>query len=300
MKGIGQYKDVTPELEQIQDSGSSSLYVACYQDQYFDRSWHHHPEYELLLITHGYGQRFVGDHSEHFKEGDLVLMGPRLPHAWISDPEYTEDSSEKYCRSVYIQFKASLFHTGFEHLAEFKGIQKLLQRSQRGLKVAGRSKESIVKIMTELPDMGPMDRLLGLIRILDLIHSSQNKVLASEHYLEEKIFFKSRRMTRIHHHLVEHYRRDVSLDEAAELVNMTRTSFCRFFKNQTGTTYTYYLNRIRIDFAQRLLQNTEMQIKEVGYDCGFISIPYFHQTFKRMAGISPLQYRISGRSGQGF
>lgn len=300
MKGIGQYKDSTPELEQVQDSGSSSLFVASYQDQYFDRSWHHHPEYELLLITHGSGQRFVGDHSEHFKEGDLVLMGPRLPHAWISDPAFFEPSSEKDCRSVYIQFKASLFESGFEHLTEFKGIQKLLQRAQRGLKVTGRSKDLISGIMTELPDMGPMDRLLGLIRMLDLINSSPNKTLASEDYLEEKIFFKSRRMTRIHHHLVEHYRRDVSLKEAAGLVNMTRTSFCRFFKNQTGTTYTYYLNRIRIDFARRLLQNTEMQIKEVGYECGFISIPYFHQTFKKMTGTSPRQFRVSGAAGHGF
>lgn len=296
MEGIGQYKDITPELEQIHDSGSSSLFVACYQDRYFDRSWHHHPEYELLLITNGFGQRFVGDHSEQFKEGDLVLMGPRLPHAWISDPVFREPSSEKICRSVYIQFKASLFDSGFENLNELRGVQKLLQRSKRGLKVTGSLKDSIIGSITELPDMDPLERLLGLIRILDMINSSPNKTLASEDYLEEKIFFKSRRMTRIHHHLVENYRRDVSLDEAAGLVNMTRTSFCRFFKNQTGSTYTYYLNRIRIDFARRLLQNTEMHIKEVGYDCGFSSIPYFHQTFKRFTGISPRQFRLGGGS----
>lgn len=291
MDQIGQYKDTTPEIEQIENSGSSSLFVACYQDQYFERNWHHHPEYELLLITHGYGQRFVGDHSEPFAEGDLVLMGPRLPHAWRSDPVFMKADSEHYCRSVYVQFKASLFDVGFKNLAEFQGIQKLLQRSRRGLKVTGRTKESIIEIMTGLPGSDPLDRLLGLIRILKLMNATQNRLLASERYVEEKINFKSKRMTRIHRHLVEHFRSDVPLDEAAGLVNMTRTSFCRFFKNQTGSNYTHYLNRIRIDFAQRLLQSNEMQIKEVAYDCGFRSTSYFNQTFKRYSGMSPRQFR---------
>ncbi len=292
MKGKGQYKDITPELEQIDETGSHSLFVAIYQDQYFDRSWHQHPEYELLLITHGYGQRFVGDHSEHFSEGDLVLMGPRLPHAWISAPEFMDPSNEKYCRSVYIQFKASLFNREMSGLTEFHGIQQLLQRSQRGLKVGGKSRDAIIENMSGLLGSAPLDRLLGLIRILDLISVSQNMLLASESYVEEKIFFKSKRMMRIHQHLVENFRRDVPLHEAAGLVNMTKTSFCRFFKNQTGSPYTAYLNHIRIDFSRRLLQNTEMQIKEVGYDCGFNSISYFNQTFKRHCGISPRQYRM--------
>ena len=54
------------------------------------------------------------------------------------------------------------------------------------------------------------------------------------------------------------------LQEVADLVNMTSTSFCRFFKSQTNSTFTEHLNGIRIDFANKLLQNTEIQIKEIG------------------------------------
>jgi len=291
MKVGRQYADTIPELERIDNSESSSLYVGVYQDRYFERSWHHHPEYELILITHGQGRRLVGDHSEMFTAGDLVLMGTQLPHAWISDRDYKEPESDTFSRSIYVQFKETLFESGFQGISEFQGISKLLLNSRRGMKVGGRNKDRVVEIMTSLPEAEPVDRLLTLVKMLDLIMGSFYKLLASEGYLSEKIYFKSKRMTRIHQFLVEQFRDELTLLEVAELVNMTRTSFCRFFKSQTGSTFTEYLNRIRIDFARKLLRNTEMQIKEIGYECGFTSISYFNHTFKRITGTSPRLYR---------
>src|SRR3954454_13540183 len=46
--------------------------------------WHHHPEYELTLTLNSRGQRFIGDHVGDYEDGDLVLIGPNLPHTWFS------------------------------------------------------------------------------------------------------------------------------------------------------------------------------------------------------------------------
>ena len=46
--------------------------------------WHHHPELELTLTLNSVGQRFVGDHVGSYGHGDLVLVGPNLPHTWAS------------------------------------------------------------------------------------------------------------------------------------------------------------------------------------------------------------------------
>ena len=46
--------------------------------------WHHHPEFELTLTLNSRGLRFIGDHVGEYDDGDLVLLGPNLPHTWAS------------------------------------------------------------------------------------------------------------------------------------------------------------------------------------------------------------------------
>ena len=51
-----------------------------------DSSWHYHPQYELLYISQSTGIRFVGDNVSPFVPGELVLVGPYLPHLWRNEP----------------------------------------------------------------------------------------------------------------------------------------------------------------------------------------------------------------------
>lgn len=55
---------LSAELENVEISERSSFHVGKYRDSYFRRSWHYHPEFEILLISKGYGTRMVGDHFE--------------------------------------------------------------------------------------------------------------------------------------------------------------------------------------------------------------------------------------------
>lgn len=288
MKAQGQYLHAIPELEQVRDEPTSSLYLGRYDEPYFERSWHHHSEYELLLITGGKGMRYVGDSGEAFGKGDLVLLGPRLPHAWISD---RRTGIEERASSVYVQFRGSVFDAAFAGLPELKGVMEVLRRSARGLVVNGRAREACTAMMEALPEAGETERLLKLLMMLDLIGKGKVRYLSSVDYLSRQVSFKSRRMLKIHRYLNDHIQDEVSLDEAAALVDMTRTSFCRFFKNQTRLTFTVYANRLRVDFARKLLRDTEMHIKEIGYECGFTSIPYFNQVFRKYTGLSPREYR---------
>src|SRR5580700_7167180 len=46
--------------------------------------WHYNSEYELTLTLNSRGQRFVGDSVSAYEDGDLVLIGPKIPHTWCS------------------------------------------------------------------------------------------------------------------------------------------------------------------------------------------------------------------------
>ncbi len=81
----------------------------------FPYPWHYHPEYELVLIRKSTGRRMVGDHIGYFDEGDLVFMGPMLPHVWVNDPVFVNGEAGYLADAIVIQFVSDFlgtFHAG--------------------------------------------------------------------------------------------------------------------------------------------------------------------------------------------
>jgi len=154
---------IAVSLEKVEKPLHASFHTGVYDQPYFSGAWHYHPEFELLLITEGNGQRLVGDHGEGFEVHDLVLLGGYLPHAWISAPKYLQKGSTAHCQSIYVQFKKDIFGSHFVDIPELKGVRKVLQASERGLKITGKHKETIIKLLQEIPKYTPLDQLLKLI-----------------------------------------------------------------------------------------------------------------------------------------
>jgi len=297
MKQLVTDNKIACSLEKIEKREHNSFYTGVYNQPYFSGAWHYHPEFELLLITNGSGKRMVGDHGETFDKDDLVLLGGYLPHAWIPDPKYLSENSTDHCKSIYVQFKKDLFGPHFVDIPELKGVRKVLKNSERGIKVLGKNKEKIIVLLKQIPDQTPIDQLLTLIKILDIINLSDFELLASDNYYKKSFYFKSNRILKIHEFLMENYKKEISVKTCADMVNMTISSFCRYFKNETQFTFTNYLNKVRIDFAKKLLKNTDIPIKEIGFECGSNSVPYFNKQFKKIVNGSPFAYRKSFAKG---
>lgn len=283
---------LSAELENINIGQRSSFNVGKYSDAYFKRPWHYHPEYELLLITKGYGTRMVGDHFESFEEGDLILLGGNLPHAWISDPNFMKEGTTEICESIYIQFRKSVFGTHFIDMPEMYSIRTVLQKAERGLKILGKQKEIVSNQLLKLEELSPLEQMLSLIRMLDQIQKAEYIILASSNYAQRGIF-KSDKMTKAHNYIMQNFKHEIDVNDCAGYIGMTTSSFCRFFKKHTNVTFSIYLNYLRINLAQKLLRNTKMPIKEIAFECGYISIVYFNQKFKKLTGVSPGEFRKS-------
>ena len=108
-----------PLLEDIgKKRGAHSFLAFEIKQNKLEFYWHYHPEYELTYIVNGKGRRLIGDHHEYFESGDLVLIGPGLPHTWVSD-----SSMKEQCEAVVIQFSVD-FIERFTDLDEFNNTNK--------------------------------------------------------------------------------------------------------------------------------------------------------------------------------
>lgn len=90
---------------------------------------------------------------------------------------------------------------------------------------------------------------------------------------------------------MNNYRGEVDLKALAEMVSMAEGSLCRFFKQNIGMTIFEYLNKIKVEFACKLLMDPDLSILDVCLDSGFNNLSHFNKQFKRIIGLPPKEYR---------
>ena len=279
-------------LEEIKLNPHESFYIGIFQDHIDKSRWHYHQEFELSFITEGSGKRIVGDSIEEFHPGDLIFIGPRIPHVWLSEETHRQQHSGRTLESVYMLFNQDILPPGLTQLPEFENIRKAVQLSERGIRITGDTLNEVSSIMLQLPYMNSMKRLMFFYEIMDLIGRSESfSYLASAEYVKTKFETTNTRIHRIHEFLMKNYQNEIDLEEVADIVHMAPASVCRFFKSSTGLTVFEYLNKIKIDYSCQLLLNTDQNIVNISYDCGFNNLSHFNKQFRKFMGKTPTQFR---------
>ena len=98
------------------------------------------------------------------------------------------------------------------------------------------------------------------------------------------------RLQRVYKFLDEHYASKINIGEVAELVHLSVPAFCRFFKKQTGITFTEFVNQFRISQSRKLLLQ-QRTVTEACYASGFDNLSYYTRTFRKVTGEAPSQFR---------
>lgn len=83
----------------------------------------------------------------------------------------------------------------------------------------------------------------------------------------------------------------LSRDDVAEAVHLSPSHFSALIKREAGETFTYLLNRMRIDRAAEMLVQTDRNIADIALECGFRDQSYFTKVFRRYRNTTPLRYR---------
>ena len=281
-----------PELEYVDRTTRSIRYLQHGWPTDLCR-WHAHEEYELHLITDTRGKAFVGDYIGDFKAGDLFLVGPNLPHNWVTDEVWTEPVA---IRDMLVQFS----HVSIEKLAEgfpeFSEVLKLLNLAQSGVQFEGFNPTFARGHMESIRDNIGIERNLAFIRFLVRLNEhAEKRVLSATKLVQAQGNTKQARISAVVDQIVENFKEDLSVAKAADMANMTQSTFSRNFQTVTGHSFLEFVNRVRIGQACGMLYASDDPILQIAQQAGFNNLANFNRHFLKVKGMTPSVYRDTAR-----
>ena len=253
---------------------------------------HSHNNFELNYILSGSGRRIVGDNISSFERGDLVLLGPEVPHSW----EILESQKNISPSCITTHFYENIIGSDFFNIPELEHVENLLKQANRGISFTG---SKIKKIRTKLERLVDLDGLESYIELLsifnDLLQTESVEYLASAIDMPLKFTKDLDRINRVYEYVFLNIEEGIKLGDVADLLHMAPGSFCRYFKKKTSRTFTQYVKSVRIGLAAKMLVETEKTITQICYDSGYNNLANFNHYFKSLMNKTPSEYRKNFR-----
>lgn len=253
--------------------------------------WNAHPEYEIHLITKTHGSFIAGDHIGTFGPGHVSIIGPNLPHDWVSDLEPGQVAVD---RDFVIQFTDAWIRQCMKLVPELQEIDGVLKHSTRGLVFSGATGwRAAEEIMAVVNTRGPA-RVSHLFRLLGLMSAApagEWETVASE-WMGRPDDDGARSAGEAGlNYIFSNLTGDIRLTTAARLAYMSEPTFSKYFKRATGLTFSNMVKKLRVAHARRLLDSTGHPITKVATLSGYHNMANFNRQFLAEVGCTPSAYR---------
>ncbi|MEL7532431.1 MAG: AraC family transcriptional regulator [Bacteroidota bacterium] len=271
-----------PELEEIRLGVEQSILAFHYEQQRFDAPWHFHPQLELTYIKASTGTKFIGDFVGPFEAGELVLLGPNLPHCWKDQAKKEGPAS-----STVIQWNEGIFAT----VPELDRLFRMFQLAAQGIIFDLGAGRDYLDRVERLASLAGQELYMALLALLLDLSAAEYATLSNAKFSQHLPAEYGSRIAKIHDFIELHYQRKIYLQELANLVNMSEQSFSRFFSKMMGRPFFSFLNEYRINVAGRMLIDTDWSVAQIAYACGYESLPFFHKQFNKFKEETPSRYR---------
>ncbi len=251
---------------------------------------HFHNEYEIFYILEGERQFFFQNRNFVAKKGDLILVDTNLIHMTKSvseddtghnriilyvSSEKMKEIDQKYPTLKLVQFlhqHYGVYHLTPEQQDDFMNLYYFFKQEAKDKK--RNFKQAIELAITSY--------FLKLTRELD--SSSLERPLNSGEGKYKNVYA-------IADYISENCTHEISLEDLAERFYLSKYYICRVFKEVTGYNVNEYIHINRIQYAKRLLEETDRSIADISEIVGYGSVTHFEKMFKVYMTISPLKYR---------
>ena len=273
-----EYEKISP------DTGSSFrlIHWKSENDRFF---WHYHPEYEIVFVRKGSGKLHIGEHLKNYEEGELVFIGPDLPHTGFGYGVIGEHEE------IVVQLRKDFLGEDFMQKPELQHIRELFERAKQGLSFQGKTRKIVANKLQKMLTLSHFERLVELLNIFHTLATTTDFSVLNT--IEKRFDFSHKdedRINKVYEYVEQNYQQNADIQAVADLTNLTIPSFCRYFKKITHITYTDFVNEYRINQACRLLFENK-PIADICFEVGFNNISHFNKTFKQLKSVSPREYK---------
>ena len=244
---------------------------------------HTQPTWELSYVITGSGSRLIGGESSPFSQGDIVLVPPGIEHAWYFDPAST--NSNGMVENITIMFSTKLLRSIADMFPIVSDELIELGKLQHAAAFQGDAAGEIAGRLLAMQKIGEKEQIGHAVNLLCRIAASLTRALVIAGNRKDsasRLKFK-----KVEIFVSCNYGRLIGIEEVARYLGMNKSSFCAFFKRESGTTFMNYLNDYRLEQAIYLLKNSDEPINAIAYACGFQTVAYFNHLFKSKFGVTP-------------
>ncbi|PSL01692.1 AraC family transcriptional regulator [Cecembia rubra] len=269
-----------------------TIRVECWELDNFFEPIHYHEEFQITLIQEGDGSLFVAESIVDFKKDDVYLFGKNLPHVFRNNEYFLQNGINKRAKAISVFFNQDVLKSSLSDIPESYNLQKLLDYSVYGIKVSESRKTLICEKLKELTKKNAFEKYLGLLDILECVSSDTKLNFISSLGVPIKSVQENLpKINLVFDYVRNNYTEKITLEQIAEMVNMSPTAFCRYFKYKSQKTFSRFLIEVRIANACRLMLQNDFNTAESCYNSGYNNLSNFHKHFKSITGMTPLEFK---------
>lgn len=258
-------------------------------NQFFPK-YHLHKEIQCTLIEYGSGYLQAGDYNGRYHDGDVFILNSYVPHMF--KPE--DDTQQQKSYNIYFSFNS--LGNEFWQLSEIFPIRQILEQNNSVIKIMGKKQIEAADILKSFVSDISLKNITLFIKFLELLENKADlEFISGSAYLAGLQQHAKERMSAIIQYSINHYQDQIALQDVAAQIGLSITSFCRYFKMQTGKTYLHFLHELRIHHACKILIDSDTKLEQIAYATGFTQLSHFNKIFKQYKKVSPGVYRHQSR-----
>ena len=239
---------------------------------------HTHAYSEMFYCIRGQGRINIGGKFHKVEPDDLVLINPRVQHAQVGAPAFPPEYVVLGMEGLEFLFDGG--EQGYTLLRCGPMREELLFMIRLLLREAEQQAEGYERICQNLLEV----LLVKLVR------------LTSVSLRVPRVSPKSKECAAAKQYLDENFRQNISLDQLAAVTHINKYYLAHAFQKEYNISPINYLLRRRISESKILLAETDHNLTRISALVGFSSPSYFSQSFRRLEGMSPMEYRRISRS----
>lgn len=233
---------------------------------------------EDVIITANTGAQAVRQAKK--RNPDIIIMDIMLPEMdGLEAIEEIRKFSKKACISILSAYTDFRYAQRAISLRVFEYMLKPIKPSD--------FKAILKQMMESIEETEENERSSTPQIAAETITKNSNSVNNQQSFVEESV-----------NYIQKHFKERLTLQMVASRVYMNAQYFSRVFKRETGVTFTEYVNRLKIQYACKLLETTNYPAYRISSECGFTDPSYFNRVFYAQMEMTPKKYKKIARMTQ--